>query len=232
MLERIVISRYNEDIEWLKILNNRHRILIYNKGKPIKFDFNLDIKNIKNVGREAHTWIYHIYHNYEILDKKTLFLQGRIDDLDCMVFKNLDDYFLRLEKSEFCASRLGLLTPFHWKDNLNIENDDRYREDWKAFKIGRNSEGFRSFAKNLFGKVPIFIPTSYGGCFSVRKEAILSYPRSFYLKLLENLERHIHPIEAHYLERLWYFMFSKKLSYRNAFIDVIKTKIERNILIK
>jgi len=232
MLERIVISRYNEDLEWLKLLKESKRILIYNKGKEIKFDNDLSILNIKNVGREAHTWIYHIYHNYENLDEKTLFLQGRIDDLDCMVFKNLDNYFSRLENSEFCASRLGLLTPFHWKDNLNIQNDDRYRKDWNSFKIKRNSEGFRLFAKNLFGKVPIFIPTSYGGCFSVRKEAILTYPKLFYLNLLKNLEQHIHPIEAHYLERLWYFMFSRKLSYKSAVIDVIKTKLERNIFRK
>ena len=232
MLERIVISRYNENIEWIKNLNATNRVLIYNKGNAIKCENNLNIVSLKNVGREAHTWIYHIYHNYEKLDEKTLFLQGRIDDLNCMVFKNLDYYFSRLEENEFCASRLGLLTPFHWKDNLNIENDDRYKKDWNDFKIGRNSEGFRLFAKNLFGKVPIFIPTSYGGCFSVKKEAILFYPKSFYLKLLENLEHHIHPIEAHYLERLWCFMFSKKSSYKNAIIDVIKTKIERNIFIK
>ena len=232
MSEKIVISRYNESLEWVKKLNSNYEIIIYNKGKEIRLDNNLEIIKLKNVGRESHTWIHHIFHNYENLDEKTLFLQGRIDDLNCMVFKNLDYYFSRLEKINFCASRLGLLTPFHWKDNLNIENDDRYRKDWNSFKISRNSDGFRSFAKKLFGNVPIFIPTSYGGCFSVRKEAILSYPKSFYLELLRSLDHHIHPIEAHYLERLWCFMFSEKPPYRNAVIDIFKTKIERNIYIK
>ncbi len=229
MFERIVISRYNENLEWVTRLNKNHKILIYNKGNSSIDDPNLETIKIDNVGRESHTWVYHIYQNYEGLDEKTLFLQGRIDDLNCMAFKNLDNYFDGLEKNNFCASRLGLLTPFHWKDNLNIENDSRYKKDWDEFKISRNSDGFRSFSEKLFGKVPMFLPTSYGGCFAVRKAAILSYPKSFYFQLLKCLDHHIHPIEAHYLERLWCFMFSEKIPYRRAIIDVMKTKIERNI---
>ncbi len=230
MSNAIVISRYNENLYWVSDLIRKYKITIYNKGEIINNDLtSTKIIRIKNVGRESHTWIYHIYKNYNNLDQNTLFLQGRIDDLNCMVFKNIDNYFLGLENNTFCASRLGMLTPLHWKKNINIQSDIRYKEDWEKMMISRNQDGFRKFALKCFGDVPLFLPTSYGGCFAVKKESILKYKKEFYFELLNYLSQHVHPIEAHYMERLWCFMFSKKLPYRNALFDVIKTKIERNI---
>ena len=57
----IVISRYNEDIQWTE--KYKQFVTIYNKGNdPID-----DAISLINVGREAHTYLHHIVHNYDNL---------------------------------------------------------------------------------------------------------------------------------------------------------------------
>ena len=69
----IVIARYNESIEWIKNLNELTTTLaIYNKGPSLN---SLSI-TLPNVGREGHTYLYHIIHNYDTLSEYTMFLQG------------------------------------------------------------------------------------------------------------------------------------------------------------
>lgn len=66
----IVISRFNEDLSWSDPFMDIRTI--YNKGKD---DLNIDCINIENVGREGHTYLYHIILNYENLSKKTIFIK-------------------------------------------------------------------------------------------------------------------------------------------------------------
>jgi len=74
----IVIARYNEDLSWLKKIPKSIKITIYNKGLD-----NIEISDIKyniiklpNIGRESHTYLYHIINNYDNLAHKTIFCQG------------------------------------------------------------------------------------------------------------------------------------------------------------
>ena len=63
----IVVSRYNENLEWLKEFPfNLYPVIIYNKGTNDEFykpDNLIKIVNIENVGRCDHTYLYHIVHN-------------------------------------------------------------------------------------------------------------------------------------------------------------------------
>ena len=83
MSNSLIISRFDEDLNWLKSIKN-FKITIYNKGEKIQDNSLGEIINIQNVGRESHTWIYHIFNNYESLDDINIFLQGRIG---CMAYK-------------------------------------------------------------------------------------------------------------------------------------------------
>ena len=58
------------------------------------------------------------------------------------------------------------------------------------------------------------------------------HPQQFSHPISDNntVNKHPHPIEAHFLERLWCYMFSENKFLTKAFFDVIKTKIERNLL--
>ena len=66
----IVVARYNEDISWTK--KYQPNIIIYNKG-----DDHIDSSiPLPNVGRESHTYLYHIISNYNQLADRTVFVQG------------------------------------------------------------------------------------------------------------------------------------------------------------
>ena len=229
MGKSLIISRYEENLEWLK-LHKDFKILIYNKGNEVSNKENYKIFNLENVGRESHTWLYHIVNNYYNLDDINIFLQGRIDDLNCMAFKNPNQYLNVINKYGFAASRYGILGPFHWKSNVGIENDLKYKKKWDSFEISRSSIGFRKFAQNLFPEIPRIIATSYGGCFAIKKELIKKYDISFYENILSKLSHHKNPIEGHYMERLWCYLFTKNKTLMRAFSDVIYTKIERSKL--
>ncbi len=230
MKTSVIISRFNENLDWINKINLDFNFIIYNKGDEIEMSKKFRLIEINNVGRESHTWLHHICENYDDISDNNIFLQGRIDDLGCMAYSDISKYLINLEKNGFKASRLGLLSPFHWKDNLSIDNDIRYKDAWDKNKIAKNPLGFRKYSRQFFPQIPIVVPTSYGGCFAVTKKAIHKYPKDFYIGILNTVNKHSHPIEAHFLERLWCYMFSENKFLIKAFFDVIKTKIERNLL--
>tara|TARA_B100000212_G_C27341897_1_gene519579 strand:- start:773 stop:1384 length:612 start_codon:yes stop_codon:yes gene_type:complete len=201
--------------------------VIYNKGPEIKNAEFENILNLQNVGRESHTWLYHIVKNYHNLDDINIFLQGRIDDLNCMAYENPIKYLKGIDNYGFVASRYGLLTPFHWKWNVGIEKDKRYKEKWEKTEISRSKIGFRQFSKKLFPNIPRFVATSYGGCFAVQKNYIRKYDIHFYSHLLDILSTHNNPIEGHYMERLWCYMYTENSRLARSFFDVFRTKYER-----
>jgi hypothetical protein len=84
-----VISRYNENLEWLNedfFSNNDIPIIVYNKGINDNINIKKEYKiiNLENVGRESHTYLYHIINNYDNLADTTIFLPGSCD----MTIKN------------------------------------------------------------------------------------------------------------------------------------------------
>ena len=227
MDKSLIIARYNENIEWL----NKHKdlkITVYNKGESLSDNKLFKVINLENIGRESHTWLYHIVNNYHNLNEINIFLQGKIDDLNCMVYKNPNDYLKGINKYGFSVSRYGLLGPFHWDWNINIHKDVRYKEQWQNNEISRSKIGFRNFSKQLFPEIPLFVATSYSGCFAVKREIIRQHDITFYKKLLEILSKNKNPIEGHYLERLWCYMFTKNKPFFESIFDVIFTKIERS----
>ena len=73
-MNNIIISRFNEDIEWIDLIDkDKFNFIIYNKGKN-----NLKYPNIplENLGRESHTFLKYILDNYNCLTEWTIFLQG------------------------------------------------------------------------------------------------------------------------------------------------------------
>ena len=226
MNKSLIIARYNEDLGWLKKYKDL-KITVYNKGENLSDNKYYKVINLENKGRESHTWLYHIVSNYDNLEDINIFLQGKIDDLGCKAFKSPNEYCKNINKYGFAVKRYGLLGPFHWKNNVGIEKDIRYKKNWEEGKISKSDLGFRKFAKSIFPEIPIFVATSYGGCFAVKKELILKYNIIFYEKLLDKLSKSKNPIEGHYMERLWCYIFTKNKPLFNSCIDVIKTKIER-----
>ena len=75
MKTEIVVARYNENLDWLKKIKKSKdiKITVYNKGKD---DIDVPFIPLPNIGRESHTYLYHIINNYDNLADQTIFCQG------------------------------------------------------------------------------------------------------------------------------------------------------------
>jgi hypothetical protein len=71
MKKSIVISRYKEDLSWTSRLDPNVKKFIYNKG-----EINNDFISLPNIGRESHTFLYHIVNHYQDLTDIIIFTQG------------------------------------------------------------------------------------------------------------------------------------------------------------
>jgi hypothetical protein len=70
MTTKVVISKYNEDVNWVKDI--KYETIIYDKSNnPVEGSIPRP-----NIGREAETLLYYIIEHYNNLPDITIFLQG------------------------------------------------------------------------------------------------------------------------------------------------------------
>ena len=82
----IVIARYEENLDWLyrlipdELPYKISKIYIYNKGSELTNIHlpNINIITLPNLGRESHTYFYHVINNYNNLADKTIFLPASV----------------------------------------------------------------------------------------------------------------------------------------------------------
>ena len=173
---QIVVARYNEDVKWL--LPFKKITILYNKGTYDPLLQYFDTIKLPNVGRESHSYLYHIVTNYDQLADKTIFFQGKISDHKIL---SIDKYF---GKDNF----IGLL------ENLPIEKIkkkiDHYGK-WKDRSMSLSKYTPYEWLIDIIGcKIDSSIDilqTVWGANFSVSKQMILSKPKKFY----ENMLRYV-----------------------------------------
>jgi len=212
----LVISRYNEDLEWLKNEPyNKYEVIVYNKGQNDDFYKAPNIKKIiklDNVGREGHTYLHHIIHNYEDLANLTIFLPGS----------------LQLSHKMEYASSIFEKIPDSSKSILNcIDNNPVYSTE-KDFKIDHylgldeknkqlmkdggiqpsNHRPFGNWFVHHFGdeaKDTVKCNTKFG-VLSVSKEDVQKNTVEHYRKFFDELNSP-NPEAGHYIERSWAAIF-------------------------
>lgn len=215
MKNKIVISRYDENLDWLDLINqSNYDIVIYNKGN----DINRECIKLDNVGREAHTFLTYIVDNYDNLPEYTIFLQGEpfyhcteeyrnlyFDDNSYEYNKNLDyKYFIDLINSE---SFVG----FNLVEFLNNELKECYIGDAfmeglvKQFELDDNGFNINSYLINLFNDENLELKFIAGAQYCVLKETIRKRSLQFYKTCLEySLQDDKFPWV---MERFWYKIF-------------------------
>lgn len=212
MKNQLVISRYNENIDWIKDINKElFDIFIYNKGDKINNIFNCNVINLKNTGRESHTYLYHIITNYENLPEKIIFTQAHPFDhtRDCFIdeinnFKNTQSNFFYFSKNilkiEYDENKdkfleYGLLNNNLWSNYHDI-NSPTFIVIEKLFGGFISNE-----LKIIFGT---------GAIFGINKKLIIKRNIEFYtqcIDILNNSRNLINPDEGHSFERLWHYIF-------------------------
>jgi hypothetical protein len=184
-----VIAVYNEDISWVEENEINSSSCIYLKMEREVKDIYKSVEKLPNVGREGHTFLYHIIKNYESLADVTVFTQGRISD-QC---PNLVSKSIELNGSKNYEI-LGLtynITNFSCIHHVGIP--------------------IREVCETLFENPPSCFSFSVGAFMYVPKELILSKPKQFYERCLKILEKDINPIEGFIFERIWGLIFDPNI---------------------
>lgn len=210
----IVIARYREDIRYFKHLPIQSRIIVYNKGPIMKLPMNVHQMMLPNIGREAHTYLYHIIENYDNLADVTLFLLGSAMELwlKKRMFISLLQKIPKVDKNSFyCPGFKSHVDP-----DFQL---DVYASTTKSNRAGDTalqSASIRPFGKWYAQKIAparhtLAYPDKrcYFGLFVVGKNRILRHPKSFYKSLLRELTSSpsANPEVGHYFERAWHGIF-------------------------
>lgn len=181
----VIVSRYQEDVEWTNGVEN---VIVYNKGPTTPITRHPVIV-LPNVGREGHTYLYHIIQNYDRLADHTCFLQGHPFDHSPM---------LEMSLKTFDPVPFYSLSRVH---SINLCYDPT---DFSLHPL------LIDMYARVFGHVKTNHEFTFGAGaqFIVSRDAIRSRPKSFYENLLQIMEYSVHPPEGFALERFWTMIFT------------------------
>jgi len=222
--DTIVVARFNEDLTWLANSDIAKYCVIYNKGKAIDNEMHTkfrDVFDIPNVGREAHTYLYHILSLYDFFKEKGktdavhVFIQGCISDHIPSTYKSKEIDFLKILCQEAHENGMSMNMDAH-KVNKNsaIEN----------FKISKHSKNVKlKDSEMTFGQwfrafvCPDFVnPIKEGdvywykaALFAVKNHLICdAHQKDYYLNLIKNVDGDVNTECAHFFERSWFHIFA------------------------
>jgi hypothetical protein len=207
----LVVSRYNEDLQWLKNKKFRYPTTIYNKGNNDNFYKPKGCKVIKleNVGRESHSYLYHVVNNYDNLPNVTIFLPGSSDDARKKDSVNKVMNSIKQQKSTtFPAQERGdIKTKFYNFELDNWESTHKSNHSANSEKklFPSNIRPFGKWYENHFDKNVNY--SGYGGIFAVSDSHIKQYRKQYYEQLIKELEVSSNPEVGHYFERAWVAVF-------------------------
>lgn len=186
---QIVIMRYMEDVSWAEKLDN---VIIYNKGDKISSKHK--VVNLPNIGMYHASQFYHCIQNYNNLADITLFIQANPWDSDQAIkmnftnsLKGINDminYYKYIPEGEMSSLPPythhlynWYIQPFNWNQRHH-GCFIKYTHSWQEF-LDELIDPKRYINWKL--------PTRFyrNGHISLRKEAILSNPIEYYIKLMQ-----------------------------------------------
>ena len=205
MSYKIIVARYNENIEWLN--SEMSNCIVYNKGNKLK------IKNeisLENVVRESETYLHYIITNYNNLPDVVVFTQARIsdhkdrDDVNYLI--NIKNQALKYSKSRNFTIHNDIGNNIHFDKEWNLRKEGYFLKD--NYKNNKPITFLNWFKTNININYPNPIYFYCNAIFAVRKENILNKPIEYYKRLILEVNHHINSTEGHFFERSWYYIFN------------------------
>jgi|LakMenE01Jun11ns_1017448.scaffolds.fasta_scaffold9789781_2 hypothetical protein len=228
----IVISAYDKPLDWLNLLDDKTKITIYRKGNEFETS-DSEIMIEKNIGRDVHTFFYHIVKNYENLSDLTFFSQ----DYPFDHFENIIEVINKKTWEENACVKFDGYYGFHY----NSINTPNFVPNWPLIsnlggkmwnlEISKDHYGGRVLVCNSNGSphdlgnnVNVntiftelfnsphalnryeFVP---GGHFAITKECVQKREKKFYEKIIHILERDLNA--PWNIERLECYIFNSNL---------------------
>ena len=192
---KIIVARYNENIEWTQRLSRDIDILVYNKGDELT-NHDGKIIDLPNVGREGHTYYKYIYDNYDNLDDYKILLHGNPFEHSPSILNKINN----IQKCESFQCEYAFISERVLFTSLAGCPYDIYMD-------------IKPIYEYLFGPITDnnqVIQFAQGAQFIVSKRAILSRSREFYKKIIDLLEKERNPYEGFIIERLHRVIFTGK----------------------
>lgn len=212
----IIVSRYNEDLEWLndKLIEGLP-VTIYNKGKNDDFNKIPLLKKqitLDNVGVCVHTYLYYIIENYENLPDVTIFLPG-----SCMDDHKKELTTKTIIKTKETKNSVFYVAGIHTNpiseelydftiDNYSLDNQKNKSVNSDTLLIPCDIRPFGKWYKTVFPNLDVNY-VNYKGIFSVSKEHILNRSKKSYEELIKFVNKNKNEESAHYFERAFLAVF-------------------------
>lgn len=208
---QVVIFRYMEDVSWVENLDN---VIIYNKGNRIKSKH--PVINLPNVGMGGGSLFYHLVKNYDNIADVTFLVEANPWDGDFEVskgikdtpegLKKLIDYYKYIPEGEFAS----VPTRYQIIDNMYqqpVNWNQRHHEYFIKF-----THTWQEFLDDFIDPKRIIdwkLPTRFyrNGHIAVTREAILSNPKNYYIKLLQYWKYDV-PCFEWYVESVFGLVFN------------------------
>jgi hypothetical protein len=189
----LVVARYNENLNWLRRVPEAFRVTIYDKSGEAESG----TIALPNVGREAHTYFWHVVQHYEQLADVTIFCQGR-------PFDHAYDFHQTLRDLAESPVINGFLPLGHIVDTDDAQGRRLFTR-WSKNEDGHELD-MRGFHQALFQSCgPEEYTFRLGAQFGVTRQLIQKRPRDFYQRALQvSIE---FPDAAHCFERSWPLVF-------------------------
>lgn len=217
----IVVARYNEDLRWtLEETFRDFSYIVYNKGDNDNFEKKRvsDVIKLKNVGRNDHTYLYHVVKNYDRLADITVFLTGSVNLLEKHkkalrilhhIQKKQNAVLIASTVSE-PAAMPGYLSEFRLDWYCATDEQNRISDGESCSLQPADVRPFGKWYENRFQHTRIPHCITHGGIFSANKKDILKRDKSWYINLMKSMESGPNPEVAHYVERSWCSIFDIK----------------------
>lgn len=95
-----------------------------------------------------------------------------------------------------------------WSSDFNLRMSEFKNYPYKDNRVISFKEWF---LENIYPRYPRKLLIYKNAIFAVSKHKILLRPLSYYQNLITSLDYHINPIEGHFMERSWYYIFSQSI---------------------
>lgn len=211
----IIVSRYNEDLEWINEYPfNQFQYIVYNKGINDDFCKNnvTQIINLPNVGRESHTYLYHIVNNYNNLSDILIFFPGSLNithkkEKSIKILNNIisnnytNAYFIGNHETNIFETFKDFKIDNYLSScskNKEINNESQML----ICRLRPYGKWYRYFFRDVEAKW-----YTYNGIFSIDKRDVIQHLKIKYIMLLNTLSNSSNPKAGHYIERSWGAIF-------------------------
>lgn len=202
---KFVVSRFNQDISWLKDYTND--VVLYDRSKEPAPNSIV----VPNIGSDIYDKYTYIIDNYEnlpdiaVYTKANLFKYCPKEEFD-VLYKNAQGFTPLLTQNHRTYSEGGVSVCFY-QDKIYFEINNYWylgshpmRDNYFVHQIAQMM-GFYNLS---------YVPFAPGSNYILTKENILQHPKSFYEQLRKYLEWNVYPGEAQLEERGLYSIWKPK----------------------